>query len=294
MADLPAGTSFGTLVHAVLETTDPTAADLPAELRLRCAEQLARHGRPVSPPTQLAGRAAAGAAPPRSARSPTASRCGTSPVRDRLAELDFEIPLGGDGGRSGDSAVDLRAAPTGTSRWAISAVLRRHCPPTTRSPGTPSGWLAGMSRQPLRGYLTGSLDACSGCPGRGTWSPTTRPTGSATSTDCGAALSAWHYRPEALDEVMAGSDYPLQAMLYCVALHRFLRWRQPGYDPERQSAVCCTCSSADVRRRQPGGGRPAVRGVRLAATRPSWSSSCRNCSMRTGGVMTDDRSADGR
>ena len=30
---------------------------------------------------------------------------------------------------------------------------------------------------------------------------------------------------------MAGSDYPLQAMLYCVALHRFLRWRQPGYDP---------------------------------------------------------------
>ena len=26
-------------------------------------------------------------------------------------------------------------------------------------------------------------------------------------------------------------DYPLQAMLYCVALHRFLRWRQPGYDP---------------------------------------------------------------
>ena len=33
MADLPAGASFGTLVHAVLETTDPQAADLPAELR---------------------------------------------------------------------------------------------------------------------------------------------------------------------------------------------------------------------------------------------------------------------
>ena len=29
------------------------------------------------------------------------------------------------------------------------------------------------------------------------------------------------------------SDYPLQALLYLVALHRFLRWRQPGYDPER-------------------------------------------------------------
>ena len=27
--------------------------------------------------------------------------------------------------------------------------------------------------------------------------------------------------------------YPLQALLYSVALHRYLRWRQPGYDPAR-------------------------------------------------------------
>ena len=32
---------------------------------------------------------------------------------------------------------------------------------------------------------------------------------------------------------MLHSDYPLQALLYCVVLHRFLRWRQPGYDPAR-------------------------------------------------------------
>jgi exodeoxyribonuclease V beta subunit len=31
---------------------------------------------------------------------------------------------------------------------------------------------------------------------------------------------------------MLDSDYPLQALLYSVALHRYLRWRQPGYDPE--------------------------------------------------------------
>ena len=31
---------------------------------------------------------------------------------------------------------------------------------------------------------------------------------------------------------MGHSDYPLQALLYAVVLHRFLRWRQPGYDPE--------------------------------------------------------------
>ena len=30
----------------------------------------------------------------------------------------------------------------------------------------------------------------------------------------------------------AGNAYPLQALLYSVALHRFLRWRLPGYQPE--------------------------------------------------------------
>jgi exodeoxyribonuclease V beta subunit len=30
---------------------------------------------------------------------------------------------------------------------------------------------------------------------------------------------------------MGHSDYPLQALLYAVVLHRYLRWRQPGYDP---------------------------------------------------------------
>ena len=32
---------------------------------------------------------------------------------------------------------------------------------------------------------------------------------------------------------MARSSYPLQALLYAVALHRFLRWRLPGYRFER-------------------------------------------------------------
>ena len=32
---------------------------------------------------------------------------------------------------------------------------------------------------------------------------------------------------------MASNHYPLQAHLYLVALHRYLRWRLPGYEPER-------------------------------------------------------------
>jgi exodeoxyribonuclease V beta subunit len=30
---------------------------------------------------------------------------------------------------------------------------------------------------------------------------------------------------------MAEHHYPLQALLYSVALHRYLRWRVPGYEP---------------------------------------------------------------
>jgi exodeoxyribonuclease V beta subunit len=33
-------------------------------------------------------------------------------------------------------------------------------------------------------------------------------------------------------EAMLHSDYPLQALLYSVVLHRFLRWRMAGYSPE--------------------------------------------------------------
>jgi exodeoxyribonuclease V beta subunit len=44
-------------------------------------------------------------------------------------------------------------------------------------------------------------------------------------------LSAWHYRPAAMAEAMDGAHYPLQALLYTVALHRYLRWRLPGYEP---------------------------------------------------------------
>jgi exodeoxyribonuclease V beta subunit len=35
---------------------------------------------------------------------------------------------------------------------------------------------------------------------------------------------------------MLASHYPLQLVLYLVALHRYLRWRVRGYDPDRDLA----------------------------------------------------------
>jgi exodeoxyribonuclease V beta subunit len=46
-------------------------------------------------------------------------------------------------------------------------------------------------------------------------------------------LTAADYGQPQLTAAMLHSDYPLQALLYVVVLHRFLRWRQPEYDPAR-------------------------------------------------------------
>ena len=46
-------------------------------------------------------------------------------------------------------------------------------------------------------------------------------------------LSVQHYNAQAMTQAMVAAHYPLQALLYSVALHRVLGWRLPGYDPER-------------------------------------------------------------
>ena len=44
----------------------------------------------------------------------------------------------------------------------------------------------------------------------------------------GEDLTAWHYRPHALAVEMERAHYGLQALLYIVALHRYLRWPAAG------------------------------------------------------------------
>ncbi len=148
-------------------------------------------------------------------------------ARDRLSEVDFELPLAG-----GDRPVGSEGA--GPTLAQLTDLLTRHLPP-----GSPLGDYpdrlrsAGLTQQELRGYLTGSLDAVlrlrhANGPSyvvvdyKTNRLPMADPEG----------LTAYDYRPAALAEAMMASHYPLQALLYSVALHRFLRWRQPGYEPE--------------------------------------------------------------
>ena len=223
MADLPTGAKFGTLVHAVLETADPLAADLAAELELHIRKHSAWW--PVDVPPEVL---AAALVPMHDtplgplAGGRTLRQIG---LRDRLRELDFELPLAGGDVRV--RAPEIRLSDVGT---LVRAQLPVGDPLVAYADRLTGGALGGES---LRGYLTGSVDVVLRVPdGPGhrylvvdyktNWlgDPERPPT--ATDYD----------RPR-LVEAMLHSDYPLQALLYSVVLHRFLRWRVPDYDPAR-------------------------------------------------------------
>ncbi len=212
MADLPAGTSFGTLVHAVFEHVDTSAADLAAEVHLRCGEQLAL--RPVAGLTAdvLAPALLPSLRTPLGRLAPGATLAGIAPG-DRLAELDFELPL-----HQGPRA----AATVG----AIGELLAGQ--------DTEPGWVRAYGQsllgsdftfKQLRGYLTGSIDAVLRVDGRYV-------VVDYKSNRLGGPDGAlYDYRPEALPAVMAEAHYVLQALLYSAALHRFLTHRLAGYEP---------------------------------------------------------------
>ena len=88
-------------------------------------------------------------------------------------------------------------------------------------------------RPSVRGYLTGSIDLVLRLPD-GRYALADYKTNWLAPP--GEALTLWHHRPAALVAEMERAHYALQALLYTVALHRYLRWRVPGYAPETHIA----------------------------------------------------------
>nr|MDT0524736.1 hypothetical protein [Streptomyces sp. DSM 41633] len=84
-----------------------------------------------------------------------------------------------------------------------------------------------LGHQPLRGYLSGSVDVVLRIGQR--FVIVDYKTNWLGNGD--APLTAADYGRGRMAEAMLHSDYPLQALLYSVVLHRFLSWRLPDYDP---------------------------------------------------------------
>ncbi|MCV7083866.1 UvrD-helicase domain-containing protein [Mycolicibacterium insubricum] len=221
MADLAAGAAFGSLVHAVLESADPQAPDLAAEL----TEQVRAHQ--LWWPCDIDASDLAEALVPMhdTPLGPLADGLTLRQIgrRDRLRELDFEIPLAGGDSITG-SSPQITVAQFGQ---VIADALAPDDPLAGYAARLQTPELGG---QPLRGYLSGSIDAVLRVPG-----PRYLIVDYKTNRlgDPSRPLTAADYGPRQLVDAMEHSHYPLQALLYSVVLHRFLRWRQPGYRPEQ-------------------------------------------------------------
>ena len=113
----------------------------------------------------------------------------------------------------------------GSIRGGVARLLRRHLSADDPLAAYPDR-LQQVEAPPLRGFLTGSIDAVLRLPG-----PRYVVVDYKTNRLARGDLTARHYTREAMAAEMLRAHYPLQALLYGVALHRYLRWRQPGYDP---------------------------------------------------------------
>ena len=219
LGDLPGGPRVGTMVHDLIEHTEFDAPDLVGAVRTAAlAAGADRHvDGQVDGQVELlvAGLVAAIETP----LGPIADgrRLRDIGRRDRLDELSFDLPLAG-----GD-------APTGLlTMGSIAEVF------ATLPADDPLVDYHERLRDPLltasvRGFLTGSIDLVARIGER----HLVVDYKTNILAPIGDAPRAWHFRPDGLAEAMAAAHYPLQAALYAVGLHRYLRWRLADYDPGR-------------------------------------------------------------
>jgi exodeoxyribonuclease V beta subunit len=217
---VPGGAQFGTLVHEVLEQTDFAAEDLEAELRAHVDDALRWNAWPIDVSTLVSGLRAAIETPLGPLLSGKRLRDFTS--RDCLRELDFELRLG----ESAHPATDRD----------IGALILHHL--ASEDPLRPwaESLAAGLFDVELAGHLTGSIDLVLRVVDPSALTSPPRFIVADYKTNklpgFGRESRSSDYHPSQLPAAMTEHHYPLQALLYGVALHRYLRWRLPDYRPD--------------------------------------------------------------
>ena len=198
LRSVPGSAAFGSLVHGVLELVDFSSADLDADLEATCRDALRYQSMGVEAEVLAAGLSDA-------VRSPLGGPLGSTRLADigradRLDELEFLVPL------SSMSALEL------------AAVVR-------------DGLAAGDPMRPwfdaaadggldvdIEGMLTGSIDLVARVDGRYL----------VADYKTNRLSSDAQFTTDEMVAEMHRHGYPLQAVLYLVALRRYLRLRQPG------------------------------------------------------------------
>ncbi|MGO9962147.1 MAG: UvrD-helicase domain-containing protein [Acidimicrobiales bacterium] len=223
-SDLPlgaisGGAGFGTLVHEVLQLVDFAVADLDTELSTLIGDRLRWNPWPFETGTLVTGLRAAIETP----LGPlfAGKRLRDLPRSERLDELSFELRLG----ERGRVATDR----------SIGRLMLSYLPEGDPVRGWAQRLAAGMFDVELAGHLTGSIDLVARVGGGtdGEAPPRFVVVDYKTNTlgERGRLPRSIDYHPDRLPAAMAEHHYPLQALLYSVALHRYLRWRVPTYEP---------------------------------------------------------------
>ena len=221
LADMPVGLKVGTLVHEVFQTTDFAAPELQGEVRQALNAALSRQ------PVDLGQEDVVVEGLTAAIETPLGPLVDNVRLRDisrgdRLDELGFELPLAGGDEPTGEVAIA-----------AIAALLRENLPSDDPLTSYAERLDDPVLRRSVRGYLTGSIDSVLRLPS-GRFAIVDFKTNWLAPPD--EALTTWHHRSEALLAEMNYGHYGLQALLYTAALHRYLRWRLPDYDVDRDFA----------------------------------------------------------
>ena len=214
MDDLPRGARFGSLVHRILQHVDFDAPDLPAAIGSELAGATRQASWDFETDTLVRGMTAA-------IRTPLGPGDDAPSLRDldpgrTLKEVDFELPL-----RTSASTMTLRD---------IAAVMLERLEDGDPHRGYFSR-LWGLEPHRFRGFLTGGIDLVTVLPGNHGDRYVVMDFKSNTLSSAGEQPAATDYGPGPLVAAMQHGNYVLQALLYQVALHRYLEWRLPGYRP---------------------------------------------------------------
>jgi exodeoxyribonuclease V beta subunit len=226
LSAMASGPRLGNLIHWALEAVDFADGDLTGSLSGWLVDHAAPGSSLLGCPPQVAAAGLAQALGTPLGGSLGALRLTDVPRADRLDELSFELPLAGGDAPSGQATLSAVAALL-VERLSESDPLAAYAKRLTDP---------ALARV-LRGYLTGTIDLVlrtRDARGRARYSVVDYKTN--WLAGAGEPLTAWHYRPQALAAEMRRSHYALQALLYSVALHRYLRWRVDNYDPAKELA----------------------------------------------------------
>lgn len=213
MVDIPGSAALGNLVHELLDTLDPSSPHLADIVLADVQRRLALWGSDIDAHQLATGIVGAMNTPVAPHTNDTVVSLGQ---QHRLSEMSFDFRL-------------PENSPFSLSAIGKALLLDTSLPPEihahAQSLADPS-----FDAVPIAGYMTGSIDAVFRITvdGQTKFLVSDYKTNKVHSDDDPEPLLAYH--PHNLASAMVRDGYILQALIYTVALQRYLRSRLPDYN----------------------------------------------------------------